>query len=285
LTFEPGYQNIFATHSAQDRKRLLLRKGENSMRKRSVTVIIFLVLALMLGTTLSFAADPSGLIVVRASDNSLWKATCDGLTCTEFTSFPGMFGSQPTVYWDENIQRYVLWGRAADGSIWRSTFSRLGVFQNDWTSIAGSTASPPGAAGGGVANTFVGSTQGDSTVNLSDTAVNIRSITGLDAPWDGFVVCYASGDVQHYRVTTGYSYSRLFLTQTSGGTATTMQISEIPPNGPTGYSHFPFAFHRWFSVSAGSNAFYLTGDGSFAAGGSVSVNDAMLSCQYQPYSY
>ena len=81
------------------------------MKKRNLILIIFLTLSLMFTSfAVSLAADPSGLIVVRASDNSLWKATCVGTTCTGFTNFPGLFGSQPTVYWDVNIQKYVLWG-------------------------------------------------------------------------------------------------------------------------------------------------------------------------------
>ncbi len=93
------------------------------MRKR-YSITILSLLFVVISFAVSFAADPSQLIVVRGSDNSLWKATCVGTTCTTFTSFPGLFTSQPTVIWDENIQKYVLWGRGTDGAIWRSTFSR-----------------------------------------------------------------------------------------------------------------------------------------------------------------
>lgn len=255
------------------------------MMKKGLIRILSLCLVL-LSFSISFAADPSGLIIVRASDNSLWKATCDGLTCTDFTNFPGMFGSQPAVYWDENIQRYVLWGRATDSTIWRSTFDRLGIFNNDWVSIPGLTASPLGAAGGGVTNTFSGSGQVHASITLSGSSVtNIKSVNAY-APWDGFFLCTASGGITHYRSSTsGTTYTRLYLTTTSGGTATTVQISELSGGAAAGYTHFPYAFQRWFSASPGHTLFYVTAEAGLFSGSSITVDDTMLSCQYFPYGF
>lgn len=256
------------------------------MKKRNLISIILLTFALMFTCfTISFA-EPSGLIVVRASDDTLWKATCDGTTCTAFTSFPGLFGSQPTVYWDENIQRYVLWGRASNNTIWRSTFTRTGTFNNDWVQIPGLTPSPIGAGGGGITNNFVGSGQSGS-VELTSTITNIKSVD-VNTPWDGFVVCNVSGQLHFSRSSTsGTSYAIIYITQTSGGSSSTYSAADLPSGTPTGVTSFPFAFQRWFSVSPGEEVFYATGveGGSAAATTTTTMYDTLLNCQYQPYSY
>ena len=86
------------------------------MRKRvMITGLLLIVLFILSAVAISLAENsPSELIVVRATDNSLWKAICDGTTCSEFTSFPGRLASTPTVIWDEgpcqrwvNLERYL----------------------------------------------------------------------------------------------------------------------------------------------------------------------------------
>jgi hypothetical protein len=119
------------------------KKGGLFMRKGCMGILcLFFVLSI---TTLSFAQ--STLMVVRASDDSLWKATCDGDLCGSFTSFPGMFRQQPTITWDESLQKWVIVGVASDNSIWRATFDNLGNFNDDWQNIPGSTTSPVGVSG------------------------------------------------------------------------------------------------------------------------------------------
>jgi len=86
-------------------------------------------------------------MVVRAADDSLWRATCDGDICGPFSGFPGRFGYQPTVTWDESLQKWVIVGTASDHSIWRGTFNKDGNFNNDWQNISGSTPSPVGISG------------------------------------------------------------------------------------------------------------------------------------------
>ncbi|NWG04409.1 MAG: hypothetical protein HXY44_16270 [Syntrophaceae bacterium] len=119
------------------------------MRKKHIGKMVLVVLFIVLSSFgLSWAQNPPLLlVVVRASDDSLWKMTCDEVACSSFSNFPGMFRYQPTVTWDEKAQEWVLVGTAADNTIWMSTFNKQGIFNNDWQSIPGLTSSPPGASG------------------------------------------------------------------------------------------------------------------------------------------
>jgi len=255
------------------------------MSKRSVTVLAAAVAAVgMFGSQASFA-DPSGLVVVRDAGGNLWKATCDGLTCSAFASFPGNFASEPSVYWDTNIQQYVVWGRASNNSIWRSTFSRTGVFNNNWVSIPGATPSPVGGAGGGVFQNFV-STNGSMTANpVTGTVENLASITSMDAPFDGFIECRGSGSITHNRASSvGSSFARIYISTTSAGTDTLWNFTDLPSGHPAGFTSFPFSVQRWRSVSAGTHNFYLTGE-SGGSNPTTTVQNTALTCVYYPYSY
>ncbi len=120
------------------------------MKQKQAGLTVFVVLVgILLSFGLSWAQNPPTLlVVVRASDDSLWKMTCDEVGCSPFTSFPGMFRYQPTVTWNEKDQQWVLVGTAADNTIWVSTFDHQGNFNNDWARIPGLTPSPAGAAAG-----------------------------------------------------------------------------------------------------------------------------------------
>ena len=62
------------------------------MRKRNLGLSIVLSLVFVAMLALPCWASTQ-LHIVRASDGSLWKMTCTGLTCSAFTSFPGNFAS------------------------------------------------------------------------------------------------------------------------------------------------------------------------------------------------
>jgi hypothetical protein len=146
------------------------------MRKRCSITILGL-LFVVISFAMSYA-QPSQLVIVRAADDSLWKATCTGTTCSDFTSFPGRFGSQPTVTWDESIQRYVVWGRASDNSIWRATFNSEGNFMNDWVRIPGLTPSPIAAAGSDVRQAGVESID-KKTVDIATLSTDCNNRTTI----------------------------------------------------------------------------------------------------------
>lgn len=249
------------------------------------TAFIFIGLMVMFLSFSSAFADPSSLIVVRASDNSLWKSTCAGSVCSGFTSFPGMFGSQPAVTWDEDLASWVLVGRAADGSIWRSTFSRAGSFNNDWAAIPGNTPSPPAVAGGGTFSNFNAINGSNSPVTLSNTTSNIINISST-APYAGFYACNGTGVISHNRTSTsGLDFARIYLTQTTGGTYTSWAYTDVPNGTPVGVTSFPFAIQRWFTVAAGSNTFYMTGECNTSATTTTSATYTGFVCQYFPYAY
>jgi hypothetical protein len=255
------------------------------MRKNFFVVFLFSLL-LIISLSAVCWASPSGLVVVRASDGSLWKATCNGTTCSSFTSFPGNFNSQPTVYWDEDIAQYVIWGRASDSSIWRATFDRAGAFNNNWASIPGSTPSPIGGAGGGIVNTFGGSGQSHASVTLSTTTSNVESLTGVEAPFSGYFLCTATAQALIGRSSTsGTSWARFYIVDSSGTAGNTWTVAGVPSGTPTGNTYMPMAFQRWFSTTAGTHNFYLTADTGGDGTHTITVWDAMLSCQFHPYAY
>ena len=100
----------------------------------------------------------TNLTVVRHSDNTLWKMTCNGTSdCSAWTQFGGGFSNQPTLTWDQILNKYILIGIGNNQSnIWRSTFNEDGTWNNDWTLIGtGATGSPsPVAASGAYYDTL-----------------------------------------------------------------------------------------------------------------------------------
>ncbi len=108
---------------------------------KKLFAVVFMVSAILTlsGITSSWAEDPSQLIVIRGADDSIWKKTCVGDTCTSFAKIPGTFASPLTIVYDEVLQKYVAWGRASNDSIWRATFSKSGAFDNNWAQVAGNT--------------------------------------------------------------------------------------------------------------------------------------------------
>jgi len=119
------------------------------MKKRQVGFMVFgFLFVVLFSFGLSWAQNPPVLlVVVRASDDSLWKMTCDEAACSPFSSFPGLFRYQPTVTWDEKAQEWVVVGTAAANTIWMATFDKNGNFNNDWQYLPGLTPSPAGASG------------------------------------------------------------------------------------------------------------------------------------------
>lgn len=141
------------------------------MGKKCLGSVVFLIF-LSAFAIVSTVSAQSNLVIVRASDDSLWKATCDGDSCSAFTSFPGMFRQQPSVTWDEKLEKWVVVGVASDSTIWKATFDKAGAFNNDWVRIPGSTPSPTGLAGG-----------------------NLMEYGALRVRQDGFVPAYSSASI------------------------------------------------------------------------------------------
>ncbi len=254
---------------------------------KKIVLAFFLCLSLiLLGVSIGFA-DPSHLVVVRASNSTLWAMTCNGTSCSAWTSISGTFASQPTLIWDEDTQRYYLYGVSSANTIWRSSFNADGSYNNDWAQIGGSTPSPVAATGGGLNSNFSAYNSVDMTsyVTLDTTIANLKSASCY-CPTAGFIQATGSGSVNHYNKVAGNTaYSRIYLSTTSGGDQVAWSFTDVP-SVVAGQISFPFATTRWFSCSASVDTpIYLTGQGYDYSGGSVRVYNASISLVYYPYSY
>lgn len=263
-------------------------KHGNRIAGKASKAVAVSVLSMLTCMPEAFSAEPSQLIVIRAPDNTLWKATCAASTCSGFSVFPGLFNSQPTVLWDENNQRFVLWGIGLDNQVWRSTFNRTGTFQNDWSvPMPGIAASPPGAAGGGIAlNTWH---KGTATATAVTSAVTNVVSDYIVCPWDGEVIATASGVIEHDRSSaTGTVFARVYLSSTSGGTSSVWAYTDLPP-GTTGITSMPFSITDVFTCPAdgGQKYVYMTAQegGGAAATTTTNVRFPALTLQFVPYSY
>lgn len=250
------------------------------MLKKLLSSVLFVSLfLLLLGSTSGWAEDPSSLIVVRASDSSLWKKTCLGSVCSGFTSFPGMFSSQPTVFWDEVLLKYVLWGRASDSSIWTSTFSRAGVFDNNWAVAPGATASPVGAAGATLIRPgFNGNLGGSHDAATVATCETYTDLNGFDytAPRDGFIIVSTSG---LYSPGTADRFIRVCIGDTAGGACDSWSpIIESTAAMFGGYAQEKiFSLQYWYFAAAGTTkTIHLKACKEAGATGNILWNDFIM---------
>jgi len=247
--------------------------------------LLSLSLAFILLTASISLADVSQLLATRDAYGRPWVRACNGTVCSDWTPLSGILAEQPTVVWDEDDQKYYLYGIVSDGTIWRCSFSPGGVWANDWVNTGGSSAYPIAAASGGRYNVFnVSQTSTGAVTQLNPTtATNIVTLTNVLAPDDGSVVCQGSGVVGQTRSSsTGTSGSRIYISTTPGGTASFYVFTEFPSGTPTGDTSVPFAVTRSFNVTAGDYNYYLTGmeTGTAASTTDTNVYNAALTCQY-----
>jgi parallel beta-helix repeat protein len=118
------------------------------MKQTKIGLTVFVVLfSILLTFGLSYAQNPPTLLlVVRGLDGTVWKMTCDEVTCSPWVQIFGVLAYQPTVTWDETAQEWVVVGTAPDNTIWIATFDNQGNFNNNWTQLPGATPSPLGLA-------------------------------------------------------------------------------------------------------------------------------------------
>jgi hypothetical protein len=232
------------------------------MRKTNLGLSIVLSLVFVAMVSLPCWASTQ-LHIVRASDGSLWKMTCAGLTCSAFTSFPGNFASQPSVIWDEDIKRYVLIGVAAGGSIWRSTFDVSGNFQNDWVTIPGNASSPVGSAGGDIfeSHVWISSTSASTTIGTTCTNFSGGSVT-VNAPSSGAFVVEADTIINLSHTNGTDDSASIYIGENATDCSSPYDNSAwvfIPSTYPTGFNLNSVHLSRTFIVSAGTKTFYLNG--------------------------
>jgi YD repeat-containing protein len=93
-------------------------------------------------------------IVVRASNDTLWKATFNssGVFNNDWINIPGLTASAPALAWNPVINKMQMVVRASNNTLWASTFNSSGVFNNDWVNISGLTPDAPALAWNPLAN-------------------------------------------------------------------------------------------------------------------------------------
>jgi len=262
------------------------------MNKRSIYLIILLAVVFVFSSIAVSWADQTQCLVVRRVNpvNSLVVARVQNGVVGPFFSISGLFTSQPTVIWDEDTQRYYLYGTGLLGAVFRRTLDRNCNTVGGWTKLTGDglSASPIGAAGGGIHQTFNSiNPANNNPQTITSTRVNIKTL-GVTAPDDGFFVCRASGQMYFIRGTSvGNIFMRVFLVTNSAGNSTSWQAADLPSGTPAGTTTFPFSIERWFSQSGpGVRTFYTTAEEGGVTGSTTSqVRSVQMTCQYHPYAY
>lgn len=251
------------------------------MKKRQAGFMVFgFLFFILLSFGLSWAQNPTMLIVVRSEIDTLWKMTCDEVGCSPFSSFPGLLRYQPTVTWDEATQEWVVVGTASDNTIWMSTFDNQGNFNNDWHPLPGMTPSPAGLSsslykmGGDIktdrwlnddSNTFIGV----GVVGAGNLAHN-SNIEG----WNNTAFGYRS----LYNNTTGYwntanGYFAL-SSNTTGHSNTAYGASALSSNSTGGNNTASGAYALFYNSTGDNNTangslvlhYNTTGDDNTASG-------------------
>ncbi len=246
--------------------------------KRISVVFCAVVLVLFFAAS---AVAVTQLHVIRRADNSLCVMTCQASTCSACNAITGGFSSQPSVIWDEAMQKYVLMGAGNNGiSVWRRIFNPDGTPFSAWeqimTNVTPGPISPVGSAGGGTFPAFKEVSFG--LVGVSNGAGVITNMHSLT------YTVRAAGDV--HAMATGYcnipvSGSTTQFTIHLASTAT----QDWPANNP-GFYFFPngsnmaqvsFAVAQSFTASTGTNTnIYLnfkniTGQSGITCGGRITA--------------
>ncbi len=240
--------------------------------RKSIGLTILLSLLFVLSTfAISWAEDPTSLIVVRASNNTLWKATCDGTTCSLWSLISGQFAQQPTLTWDEKLRKYVLICVATTGTIWMSTFNADGSHNDNWQQLAGDTPSPVAVAGSDLKISDIHhAVKGNMSISSLSTCPTLTNLTYTTHNVDrfGFIKVDAVGG---YSITNDVlKYIRICIDDASGGTTCDSNLEEL-----TGAATFggAFALQADYQVNPGSKTVYLKACRESGAVGTVKWDD------------
>jgi hypothetical protein len=114
-------------------------------------------------------------------------------------------------------------------------------------------------------------------------ATSLRSVE-LNAPDNGFAIVTACGTVQWEISSSTTGSLVLNLSATSGDTSTYRQYSGFSPGMGTGTFLSPFSITAYFSVSKGSNTFYLNGQ-KLSSSATASLNGAYINAIFVPNNY
>jgi len=136
----------------------------------------------------------------------------------------------------------------------------------------------------------IGQSYVSNSESLTSTVQVIDSIV-LDCPSSGYVVVHASAYFTIFHTQGGGAHApRAYLSQTRASMDNENFILwEVPTNYPSGTSHNPFQMVGVFSVSAGTEIFYLNGDvyvsGSYQSSSSDRIGRPHMLATFYPTSY
>jgi hypothetical protein len=99
----------------------------------------------------SYSTTTNATLTIGGVSDTFSVTTDTGPSLT-WTPIPGLTASPPALAWNPSANKLQMVVRAADDSIWTSTFNSSGVFNNDWINIPGLMADTPALAWNTVAN-------------------------------------------------------------------------------------------------------------------------------------
>jgi hypothetical protein len=232
------------------------------MKNKVIGLIV--VVGLLTGAVAGWAQ--TNLTVIRKSDNSIWKRTCDGLTnCSAWTQIGGLFSVQPTLTWDPSIQKYILIGIGNNQTnIWRTTFDADGKWEGVWVNITGTSGGSPSpvAVTGGGFNTLNPQQIAILRWYGANTAGNSFPVGSgpVGVAFDGASIWVAnmnSGTVSKLRASDGANLGtfsagneprgvafdgvNIWVTNVGSGTVTKLRASDGANVGTFPVGNFPFA--------------------------------------------
>jgi len=247
--------------------------------KFSIAFFLFFFILLGMNNISNAAESPGHVLVARSSSGELYLKTCtSGTTCTDWTKISGIFASEPSLVWDEDLQRYYIYGRNSAGAIWRGSINASGSFNNDWAEVGGSTPSPLGVAGRSTHGFDYTETSNDT--NLTDTLTTILSRT-IYCPMDGYIVARASGYVYHDG--SGASSSFLYLND-SETTNDYFSFSNNHADNASTYDSFSVEKVLSCPSDGGNMTVYFLGKKN-PSDATTAIRNPKLVVQYYPIKY
>lgn len=178
-------------------------------------------------------------------------------------------------------------GKIADNTVVRS----LNNFEDEVNIVAGDNVTVTAsrnditisASGGGNAP-GVASARGITSGALGENLSQLVSRT-ITCPADGYVLVIASTDVYISHVTGNPTGVQVGTSDEATALPSSQDlVAQIPYSAPSGLYTIPLTSHGLYSVSAGSNTFYLLGRVN-SVSGSASVSNRQLSLVYLEASY
>jgi hypothetical protein len=133
----------------------------------------------------------------------------------------------------------------------------------------------------GIANRIQGS--GIALSGAADINILIRTIT---VPTSGFVIAFASGQVEIIHVNGGFTSGRFSIVPPGGTLFGSPKVEPmISGNAPSGTYRIPVSVTAAFSVSSGANQFRIQADETSSGTGTPTIQNSQLTLMFVPTLY